>query len=424
MQAVGRATLPAQSAPVSWARWAFYLTGAAAVTTEISIAAFQILMGMALAVLIASRAARGAARVKFRWPAAATPLAAWMAWTLVSLVAHGQFHAGFPQIKKFYVYLMLFLVAAAVRTVGDARNIVVGWAVAASLSAAWSMEQFARKFHAARVAHVNFYLAYIGARITGFMGHWMTFSGQMMMALLLILALLLLSREPQGKRWLGIWLIGAACLVAAALLAAETRSMWGGAAAGAAYLLWFKRRWLIIAIPVTLGVVLLTNPFDARERVISIIRPHGEVDSNDHRALLRRVGWKMIEAHPWVGLGPEEVGPNVARYIPADVPRPLPDGYYGHLHNIYFHYAAERGLPALAALLWFFLQALHDFSRALRLQVAPREARWFLHGAIAVILAFMLAGYFEVNWGDSEVLAMLLAVVGCGYAVINPAAIP
>jgi putative inorganic carbon (hco3(-)) transporter len=423
MQAVGRATLPAQSAPVSWTRGAFYLTAAAAVTTEISIAAFQILMGVALVLLIISRATRGAARVKFRWPAAATPLAAWMAWTLVSLVAHGQFHAGFPQIKKFYVYLMLFLVAAAVRTVGDARTIVLGWAGAACLSAAWSMEQFARKFHAARVAHVNFYLAYVGARITGFMGHWMTFSGQMMMALLLILALLLLSREPQGKRWLGIWLIGAAGLVAAALLAAETRSMWGGAAVGAAYLLWFKRRWLILAIPVTLGVVLLTNPFDARERVISIVRPHGEVDSNDHRALLRRVGWKMIEAHPWVGLGPEEVGPNVARYIPADVPRPLPDGYYGHLHNIYFHYAAERGLPALALLLWFFLQALYDFARALRLQAAS-EARWFLHGAIAVILAFMLAGYFEVNWGDSEVLAMLLAVVGCGYALISPAPTP
>lgn len=417
MQAVGRASLPAQSAPVSWAQWAFYLTAAAAVTTEISIAAFQILMGMALVLLVA-------ARVKCRWPAAATPLAAWMAWTLVSLVAHGQFHAGFPQIKKFYVYLMLFLVATAVRTVADARNIVLGWAGAACLSAAWSMEQFARKFHAARAAHVNFYLAYIGARITGFMGHWMTFSGQMMMALLLILALLLLSREADGKRWLAACLVAVACLVGAALLAAETRSMWGGAAAGAAYLLWFKRRWLILAIPVTLAVVLLTNPFGVRERVISIVRPHGEVDSNEFRAILRRVGRGMIAAHPWVGLGPEEVGPNIARYIPADVPRPLPDGYYGHLHNIYLHYAAERGLPALAALLWFFLQALYDFARALRLQEAPRDARWLLHGSIAVILAFMLAGYFEVNWGDSEVLAMLLAIVGCGYAVISPAGTP
>ena len=39
-----------------------------------------------------------------------------------------------------------------------------------------------------------------------------------------------------------------------------------------------------------------------------------------------------------------------------------------------------------------------------------------LHGAIAVIIAVMVGGYFEVNLGDSEVLAMFLAVVGCGYS--------
>jgi len=31
---------------------------------------------------------------------------------------------------------------------------------------------------------------------------------------------------------------------------------------------------------------------------------------------------------------------------PASVTLPLPNGYYGHLHNIYVHYAAERGVPA------------------------------------------------------------------------------
>jgi len=30
--------------------------------------------------------------------------------------------------------------------------------------------------------------------------------------------------------------------------------------------------------------------------------------------------------------------------VPADVRRPLPDGWYGHLHNIYLQFAAERGI--------------------------------------------------------------------------------
>ena len=79
----------------------------------------------------------------------------------------------------------------------------------------------------------------------------------------------------------------------------------------------------------------------------------------------------MIKAHPLVGVGLERVGPEFEHYVPADVPRPLPTGYYGHLHNIYYHFAAERGLPALAAILWLFGQALWDFARALR---GSREA--------------------------------------------------
>ena len=399
------ATATPITATPSWVQDApLYLTTAAAVSTEISIAASQILMGLALVAIVTSR-------TRIRWCPAATALAAWMGWTLVSGAASGRFHDGLPQIKKFYVYLMLVLVVSTIRIVKGVRNLAFAWAGAAALSAAWGLEQFVRKYESARAAHQDFYVSYIGSRITGFMGHWMTFSGQMMIAVLLMLALILFSRDARGKKWL----IGAALLASVALLAAETRSMWGGAAAGAVYLLWCKRRWFIFALPALVGVLLIVNPFEVRERVISIVRPRGDVDSNEHRSVLRRVGWEMIKAHPMTGLGPEQVGPNFTRYLPADVARPLPTGYYEHLHNIYFHYAAERGLPALAALLWFFGRLLYDCGRALLRLPKDSEARWVLHAVIAATIAFMLGGYFEVNWGDSEVLGMFLAVAGCGY---------
>jgi hypothetical protein len=47
------------------------------------------------------------------------------------------------------------------------------------------------------------------------------------------------------------------------------------------------------------------------------------------------------------------------------------------------------------------------------------EDRWILHGAIAVILAMTVGGYEEVNLGDSEVLALFLGVVGCGYCAMS-----
>jgi Flp pilus assembly pilin Flp len=55
------------------------------------------------------------------------------------------------------------------------------------------------------------------------------------------------------------------------------------------------------------------------------------------------------------------------------------------------------------------------FVRALRRLPKDSDARWVLHGAIAVIIAVMVAGYGEVNLGDSEVLAMFLSVLACGF---------
>ena len=114
---------------------------------------------------------------------------------------------------------------------------------------------------------------------------------------------------------------------------------------------------MILSIPVLIALVLMANPFAIRERVLSIMRPRAELDSNEHRVVTRRIGIEMIKAHPLLGVGPEQVGKQYERYIPADVSRPLPDGYYGHLHNIYIHYAAERGVPAMLALLWMVGQA-------------------------------------------------------------------
>jgi len=384
-----------------------YLTGAAAATTVISIAASQILMGLALLALIATR-------TKLKAPPVWLPFSLFVFGTLLSESMSGHARAGFPQVKKFYVYLMLFLVVSAFRTVREVRWLAVGWAGAASLSSALSLDQFARDFRAARNAHMDFYTFYVGGRVTGFMSHWMTFSGEMMMALMVIAAVVFFSRDRRGTGWL----VAAGALVSVGLLAAFTRSMWLGAACGSGYLVWVWRRWLVLAIPVAAGLLLLANPFEVRERAISAFHPHGDLDSNEHRAVLRRVGWEMIKAHPWVGVGPEEVGPQFERYIPADMPRPLPTGYYGHLHNIYYHYAAERGVPTMLALMWMLGQALFDFARRVRRVASDAEERWVLHAAIAVMIAVLIGGFYELNLGDSEVLGMFLAVVGCGYVAI------
>jgi O-antigen ligase len=183
------------------------------------------------------------------------------------------------------------------------------------------------------------------------------------------------------------------------------------------YLLWFWHRWLVAAAPVVALIAFLVAPAALKERVISIVQPHGQMDSNEHRSITRRAGMEMIRAHPLLGLGPEVMNnPAVFdHYVPADIPRPLPVGWYGHLHNIYLQYAAERGIPTLIAMLWLIGKILWDFATALRAKPANPEARFVLHGAIAVILAILAEGFLEYNLGTSAVLLLFLAVVSFGY---------
>ena len=123
----------------------------------------------------------------------------------------------------------------------------------------------------------------------------------------------------------------------------------------------------------------------------------------------------MIRAHPWLGLGPEQVKSQFEKWVPSDVTRPLPSGWYGHLHNIYLQYAAERGIPTMLAMMWFIGKVLWDFATALRGRIGPTEGRFVLHGSIAAILAVLAEGFLEFNLGDSEVLTLFLAVVAFGY---------
>jgi O-antigen ligase len=205
--------------------------------------------------------------------------------------------------------------------------------------------------------------------------------------------------------------------LAAALVLGFTRSIWLATGAAGLYLVWCWRRRLLLLIPVVLVAGLWLAPSSIRSRAVSIFQPRQEIDSNQHRIVCWRTGWQMIKAHPFFGVGPEQVKAQFDRYVPSDIPRPLPTGWYGHLHNIYIHYAAERGVPTMLMLVWLLVKILFDFLVAIRrLPPGPSDARFLLHGAVAVVLAIMIAGVFELNLGDSEVLAMFLVAVGCGYA--------
>jgi O-antigen ligase len=389
-------------------RYAFGFAFVSAAAAMVSIAVSHACLAVALVLLIFSK-------TRLRLPAIVWPLAAFLAWTVLSAAVSGDLGAALPQFKKFFVFAVFVVVLSLFRTIDQARRLAEAWFVCAVAASLWSIVQFVEKWKAARDAGVDFlnaYLldAYLNDRITGFFSHWMTFSQALLLVFLLLVSYLLFS--DSGRRaGRGVW-IGCGLVCALALGLSFTRSVWIALLVTGAYLVWHWRRKLLLAVPVALAVAFVAAPGAVRQRLESMVNP----SAGESRLIMWRTGARMIQAHPWFGVGPERVGPRFREFLPADV-ETLPDAYYAHLHNIYVHYAAERGIPAVLFLLWFFAQTLWDHARALRRlpSSGDDDRRFLLHAAFAATLAVMIVGCFDVTLGDSEVLAIYLALVALGY---------
>lgn len=373
----------------------------ASVAGFLSIAASHALLGAAVLLLLLSRA-------PWRIPAVWVPLAAFVVWTFVSAAASPEPSAAFPQIKKFYVFLFLPVLYTLLPRVRDARRLMEAWFVVGAVMALFASVQFVDKWIAAARAGEDFLTVYTPDRITGFFSHWMTFSQAALLAFTMLLAYLLFSRSARNGR--GLW-IGVAAVMTVGLLLSYTRSVWLAMIVVAGYYLLRWRPRLLWAAPAAVALVVLASPDSLQRRVRSI----GDLEKNAVRIVMWRTGWRMIQDRPLFGVGPQRVGPEFDRYEPEDV-LVRPPGYYGHLHNIYVHYAAERGLPATFAIVWFLLKILWDLGRAARrAPPGPSDRRFLLEGAFASTLAMMTVGCFDLTLGDSEVLAAFLGVAAVGY---------
>lgn len=382
---------------------ALTLAGVAAVSILFSIAVSQILIGLSLLVFLLSRRPLEA-------PPLWKPLVLYLGWTLVSLALAAPLLRGLPQVKKFYIFLFLVLGCALFRRVSQSVWVTRGMFFVASLAALVSIPEFAQTYMRLRAEGHDFYLAYQLSRTTGFMGHWMTFSGQLMLVLMMLLAWLASMRSPSRREavlgWAGF------AVITVALLLAFTRGVWLGCLAGGIYLLWQQRRRWLIALPIAVVIFYVAAPGWVQMRVRSIL-----AFENDNTAQARLFMWKagaaMVKDRPLLGVGPDGVKYEFDRYRPDAY---MPPAWYGHLHNDFLQIAAERGLPGLAAFVWLLGAALIGQIRLARRWKGSPHA-YLAQGAAAATIALAVSGCFEYNFGDSEVAMLWLALLACGYAL-------
>jgi putative inorganic carbon (HCO3(-)) transporter len=333
------------------------------------------------------------------------PLFAFMIWILIAVFASSNILLGLTGTKKFYLYLLVFLVPTIVD--GEDRLNWIHRAIfaVAVVSSGLGLVQYA--------ANPNRDLLH---RISGFMSQWMTYSGLLMLALVLLAAYALSAGVRQHK-----WIISLAVLLVLSLILSQTRSAWMGAIVGIIVLVLMRRPRAIVVLAAAILVFYALSPAAIKQRFRSGLNP---ADPNTrNRIELFETSIRLIRDHPWFGVGPKNVNIEALKYRGDH--NEFPDWMYQHMHNNVLEIAAETGIPGLILWLWFMVRLAWDALRCYRYtkgrsfsgeEKFRREALTASSAALAAWAALMSAGMFEYNFGDSEVLMLFLFIASAPYA--------
>ncbi len=241
------------------------------------------------------------------------------------------------------------------------------------------------------------------SRIQGGLSHWMTFSGLTMIAGCLLLGFLL---EDRG-RWRAVGALAVVPL--GAMILTFTRNAYVGTlVAVVSYLVLRRPRGLLVLAP-ALVLLFLAVPTPIRARMVSI----GSLrdGSNWDRVLMVRAGLRMVGDSPVFGLGPNQVKP----YYPYYRDPEARDWRVPHLHDNLVQIAAANGVFAAGAYLAMMGIFFVRTGRALRGESRPERAA-LLAGAWLAGVAIFTAGFFEYNFGDTEVEMATLLVLAIPFS--------
>jgi O-antigen ligase len=234
------------------------------------------------------------------------------------------------------------------------------------------------------------------SRIRATLSHYMTFSG---IALLSACMLLGFAFEEKGRRR-AIGLL--AILPLTAVLLTFTRNAYVGIVAALLLYGAVRRPKLLPAVAAVLVLVYFAAPTGIRERIRSTVDLSDR--TNRDRIAMVHAGARMVAESPVLGLGADMVEPYYPLYRDPGAPRwSVP-----HLHDNVVQLAAANGLFAAAAYLAIVAVFLAKAITRLRRGDEPaRAAIWA--GALMAGAAITVAGFFEYNFGDTEVeMATLL----------------
>jgi O-antigen ligase len=381
-------TVPGPAEKSLWRTLLAYSLAAGILFILISISVMEIFLAAALVSWLVLTVKE---RVRPALPAFFWPLLVFAGLTLLASALSVNPAVSFVNSRKLLLFLIVPIVMTAAATARARVRASRALLVSGLISAAYAIAYFIFK-------------AQPGERVQGFMGHPMTQGGLLLLFLCAAMSFILFLRDRTR------WLWGAAFLLASAGLALTyTRSAWVGFVLALALLLFLYKPAAVILLPVVVGLFAIAAPPPMKTRALSIF----SLDNYGNRLRFEymRAGLKIVRDFPLHGTGPDTVDmvfQDPKYELSSEARRNV------HLHNNIIQVAAERGIPALLAWLAFVVTAFASLIRLLK----NRDPSVFPYAAAgtAALAAFFAAGLFEYNFGDSEVIVLLLYLITLPFA--------
>ena len=338
------------------------------VALPLSIAAASVVLTALVFLWIATANFRYATKIAptFFWP-----LSAYAVWTLITVIFSVDPMTSLIESKEVLLFLVIpivFQLARGERATTVATLVLSVGAVTATIG----IVQFGI------LEYDN-----LGQRPSGSMGHYMTYSGLLMLMINVAVARVLF--DTRERMWAVIVL--PALVVALALTL--TRSAWVGTVIGVGILLVLKNVRLLAVAPAALFLLIFLAPTQITNRIYSVFDLQNA--TNRDRLAMVTVGVGMIKDHPVTGVGPEMIQVMYEDYRPPNAVNALNQ----HLHNVPLQIAAERGIPALALWLWFVGAVVIDLVKLVR----RKSTRGMAAAGLVTIASMVAAGMFEYNFG-------------------------
>lgn len=420
----------------------------AALAATISVSIFAAETALVLAILTSGvLLARG--RLWLERTALDAPLFAFAVWTLLSASFAADPARAHADSKKLLLFVLFYLAAAGLAAPGRRERVLAALFLGGLALSALMVIQYHLLGHQG-----------LDERPRGFLGHWMSASGVAMgvlvaaaarlafgprtaprlrdgwlPALLLAGVGLVAALESQGaevlprRLFVGVLALGGAAVVLAdrepvraarealawfvvpvcgwAVLVSQTRNAWLGALCGLTVVAVLRRPRLLWVPAAAAAAILLLRPAVVTTRLT--LHDESSVD----RYYMWQAGLDMLLDKPVFGQGPGMILTAYPRYRWPEAPNPTTP----HLHNNVLQLAAERGVPALVFFVWWAAVALGAaLSEARRAREPPHDA-WVAVASFAGLVAILVAGLFEYNLGDSEVLMLGLLLTSLPFAL-------